>query len=26
VLKKVAGSRKRGLFSQIIIEEEDSDF
>jgi hypothetical protein len=26
VLKKVAGSRRRGLLSQAIIEEEDSDF
>jgi hypothetical protein len=26
VLKKASGTRRRGLFSQIIIEEEDSDF
>lgn len=26
VLKKVAGPRRRGLLSQAIIEEEDSDF
>jgi hypothetical protein len=26
ILKKVAGPRRRGLLSQAIIEEEDSDF
>ncbi len=26
VLKKVTGSRRRGLLSQAIMEEEDSDF